>query len=65
MTEIYEIYNTLDKLASPENLIYATKAITGAFVLSVGAFFYTEYKKFKKAEENKIKKNLEGLLKEK
>lgn len=57
-------YDTINKLTSPENLTYAIIATTGAFVLSVGAFFYTEYKKFKKIAENKIKKNLEESLKE-
>jgi C4-dicarboxylate transporter len=65
MTEIYEIYNTLDKLASPENLTYAIIAVTGAFVISVGTFFCKEYRDYKKkAEENfnKSKNNLENTL---
>ncbi len=62
MTEINEIYNTFDRLVSPENLSYAIKAVTAGFVISVGAFFYTEFKKFKRAEENKINKSLDNKL---
>ena len=62
MTEINEIYNTLNTLTSPQNLIYAVEAVTGTFILSVGTFFYTEWKKFKKAEENKAKKSIDNKL---
>jgi hypothetical protein len=59
MIDSYEIYNTLTK---PENLIYATKAITGAMIMAVGVFFYKEWKSFKKTEENKRQKSLDNKL---
>jgi len=57
-----DIYETFNELTSPENLIYAMTTVTGAFLLSVGGFFYNEFKEFKKVKENKVKKSIEDKL---
>jgi hypothetical protein len=60
MIDIQDIYNNID---SPQTY-YLMGALTGGFVISVGLFFYKEWKGYKKKaeEENKSKKNLEETI---